>query len=144
MTSTPTGESILETTRLCHSTLNLKGTSLCLWARCFTQVGLIRCILNRNPQRTAHAPLSSRIAVKIMVVFFSLCRYCLQQYWRLSLQLVHPSLSPTFIHIWEKKGTTFTVLIIKGAFQMESLFLNVNDPLAHRDSSVSESYPLRE
>lgn len=33
MTSTPTGESILETTPPCHSTLNLGGTSPCLWAR---------------------------------------------------------------------------------------------------------------
>lgn len=33
MTSTPTGESILETTPPCHSTLNLGVTSPCLWAR---------------------------------------------------------------------------------------------------------------
>lgn len=40
MTSTPTGGSFLGTTRPCHSTLNPKGTSRCLWARYFIQVRL--------------------------------------------------------------------------------------------------------
>lgn len=39
-TSTPTGGSFLGTTQPCHSTLNPKGTSRCLWARCFIQVRL--------------------------------------------------------------------------------------------------------
>lgn len=41
-TSTLTGESILGTTPPCHSTLNLEGTSPCLWARYSILVRLSR------------------------------------------------------------------------------------------------------
>lgn len=51
MTSNPTGGSILETTPPCRSTLNLRDTSPCLWAKCFIQVGLMTYTFNKNLTR---------------------------------------------------------------------------------------------
>lgn len=69
MTSTPIGESSLETTPPCHSTLNPKATSPCLWARYFIQVsntelkvGMGRCVIKKVKVKISHVACAYRVA----------------------------------------------------------------------------------
>lgn len=119
-TSTPTGGSILETTPPCRSTLNLRDTSPCLWARYSIQVRLIISIFDK--MLGGHSGTFGKGNWSLLNIYFCNCR----ENHRFTAEL-HFQKEPTLQEfvVYGEKVLTFLSVQLYGANNGCVVFLKV-------------------